>query len=71
MELKADTTANRRGSADATDSANMAAVCYKADEAEVQEVLGRQAAYVIKDCDPATSLNAPVACEAMLNECRR
>ena len=71
MELKADTTANCRGSADATNRAYIAAVCYKGDQAEILEVLGRQAAHVVKDCDPATSLNNPVACEAMLSEYRR
>ncbi len=49
----------------------MTAVCNPSDWAETLEVLCRQAAYVMKDMDPAASLDDPVACEAMLNECRR
>ena len=34
-------------------------------------MLGGQAAYVMKDVDPAASLDDPVAREAMLNKYRR
>ena len=56
MEVRADATANRKGTFEATAQAYVAAVCDPGAQVETLEVLGGQAAYVVKDMDPAASL---------------
>ncbi len=71
VEVKADPTASRKGTYEATAQANIAAVGDPGDRAETLEALGEQATYVTKDMDPAASLDDAAAREAMFSEYRR
>ncbi len=52
MEVKADPTASRKGTYEATAQAYITVVCDPGDRAETFKVFCGQAAYVIKDMDP-------------------
>jgi hypothetical protein len=71
MEVRAGAVSAKTFGKNATDVAYIAAVKDEVPDIEVEEILGRQAAFVMKDLDPAAALGDKVATAEMLNEYRR